>query len=65
MQFVPTKDIRPLLRDTLGTAFRYVSGRTEMRDHLLRRAKLLPYLFKHREQFGDRIARLLSHGDRC
>ena len=44
---------------SLWAAREYVSGRTEMREHLLRRAKLMPYLFKNRTEFAQRIDKML------
>lgn len=44
---------------SLWAAKEYVSGRPEMREHLVRRGKLMPYLFKHRAEFSERIAGLL------
>lgn len=44
---------------SLWAAKEYVSGRPEMRDHLLRRAQLVPYLFRNRVEFADRMEKLL------
>lgn len=44
---------------SLWVAKEYVAGRVEMRDHLLRRARLMPYLFKNRDAFAVRIDNLL------
>jgi Ser/Thr protein kinase RdoA (MazF antagonist) len=38
----------------------YLAGHMECKANVLRRARLLPYLFKHRKEFTDRIANLLT-----
>jgi len=44
---------------SLWAARQYVAGRVEMRDNMLRRARALPYLFKNRAVYAERIAGLL------
>ncbi len=38
----------------------YLAGHKECKANVLRRARLLPYLFKHRVEFTERIAHLLE-----
>ncbi len=45
---------------SLWTIKQYLAGQKELKANILRRARLLPYLFKHRSEFTERIAELLK-----
>lgn len=45
---------------SLWAARHYAAGNEQVRDNMLRRSRALPYLFKHREEFRERIAELLA-----
>lgn len=49
---------------SLWAVKQYVAGNRQTRDNMLRRARGLPHLFKHQEEFRERIARELeTHGN--
>lgn len=45
---------------SLWAVKQYVAGNTQVRDNMLRRSRALPYLFKRRDEFRERIAALLA-----
>lgn len=45
---------------SLWAAKQYAAGNTRVRDNMLRRSRALPFLFRHREEFREKIATLLA-----
>ncbi len=47
---------------SLWAVKQYAAGNTQVRENMLRRSRALPYLFANREEFRERIAKMLVVG---
>lgn len=45
---------------SLWAAKQYAAGNRQVRDNMTRRSRALPFLFAHREEFRERVAKLLA-----